>query len=127
MNHTLAVSCATCTHAGLRHGGAAQLEDDTPMEIKQQRLTHLQQRIEALGADISRRMVGTTQTILVEGPSRKDAQELCGRSENNRVVNFASSESDLIGRFIDVEITQALHFSLRGVPVAQPRARVGGA
>ena len=106
---------------------AAQLEDDTPMEIKQQRLTHLQQRIEALGADISRRMVGTTQTILVEGPSRKDAAELCGRSENNRVVNFATTEPDLIGRFIDVEITQALHFSLRGVPVVQPHARVGGA
>ncbi len=64
---------------------------------------------------------------LVEGPSRKDAQELCGRSENNRVVNFASRESDLIGRFIDVEITQALHFSLRGVPLAQPRLRIGGA
>lgn len=106
---------------------AAQLADDTPMEIKQQRLTHLQQRIEALGADISRRMVGTTQTILVEGPSRKDAAELCGRSENNRVVNFATTEPDVIGRFIDVEITRALHFSLRGVPVAPPRARVAGA
>ena len=106
---------------------AAQLDDDTPMEIKQQRLTHLQQRIEAMGAAISRRMVGTTQTILVEGPSRKDAKELCGRSENNRVVNFASAEPDVVGRFIDVEITQALHFSLRGVPVAQPRARVSGA
>jgi tRNA-2-methylthio-N6-dimethylallyladenosine synthase len=104
---------------------AAQLDDDTPMEVKQQRLTRLQQRIEALGADISRRMVGTVQTILVEGPSRKDAQELCGRSENNRVVNFASSEADLIGRFIDVEITQALHFSLRGVPLA--RVSAGGA
>jgi tRNA-2-methylthio-N6-dimethylallyladenosine synthase len=106
---------------------AAQLDDDTSMEVKQQRLTRLQQRIEALGADISRRMVGTIQTILVEGPSRKDAQELCGRSENNRVVNFASSEADLIGRFIDVEITQALHFSLRGVPLAQARVSAGGA
>jgi tRNA-2-methylthio-N6-dimethylallyladenosine synthase len=104
---------------------AAQLDDDTSMEVKQQRLTRLQQRIEALGADISRRMVGTVQTILVEGPSRKDAQELCGRSENNRVVNFAGSEADLIGRFIDVEITQALHFSLRGVPLA--RVSAGGA
>jgi tRNA-2-methylthio-N6-dimethylallyladenosine synthase len=106
---------------------AAQLEDDTPLEIKQQRLTRLQQRIEAMGATISRRMVGTIQTILVEGPSRKDVQELCGRSENNRVVNFASSESDLIGRFIDVEITQALHFTLRGVPVARLSACAGGA
>ncbi len=106
---------------------AAQLDDDTPMQIKQQRLTRLQQRIEALGADISRRMVGTIQTILVEGPSRKDEQELCGRSENNRVVNFASSEPDLIGRFIDVEITQALHFSLRGVPLVPARASAGRA
>jgi tRNA-2-methylthio-N6-dimethylallyladenosine synthase len=106
---------------------AAQLEDDTPLEIKQQRLTRLQQRIEAMGATISRRMVGTIQTILVEGPSRKDVQELCGRSENNRVVNFASSESDLIGRFIDVEITQALHFTLRGVPVARLSSCAGGA
>jgi tRNA-2-methylthio-N6-dimethylallyladenosine synthase len=106
---------------------AAQLDDDTPMEVKQQRLTRLQQRIEALGADISRRMVGTIQTILVEGPSRKDVQELCGRSENNRVVNFASSESGLIGRFIDVEITQALHFTLRGVPVARLSTCAGGA
>jgi tRNA-2-methylthio-N6-dimethylallyladenosine synthase len=58
-------------------------------------------------------MVGTTQRILVEGPSKKDAAELMGRTENNRIVNFAAGP-ELVGRMIDVRITQALPHSLRG-------------
>ena len=58
-------------------------------------------------------MVGKKQTILVEGHSKKDATELCGRTENNRVVNFAGT-SELIGQFVEVEITEALPNSLRG-------------
>lgn len=58
-------------------------------------------------------MHGTIQRILVEGPSRHDIMELCGRTENNRVVNFAG-DARLIGRFVDVEITEARPHSLRG-------------
>jgi tRNA-2-methylthio-N6-dimethylallyladenosine synthase len=67
-----------------------------------------------MAAAISRRMVGTTQRILVEGPARKSPQQLCGRTENNRVVNFDASDQGLIGRFVDVEITEAMTKSLRG-------------
>ena len=99
---------------------AAQLDDPIPTEVKQQRLLVLQRRIEDMGADISRRMVGTTQRILVEGPARKDTTELCGRTENNRVVNFSAPVPIPPGALVDVEITQALHFSLRGRPLARP-------
>ena len=105
---------------------AAQLDDPTPAEVKQQRLVVLQRRIEAMGADISRRMVGTIQRILVEGPARKDTAELCGRTENNRVVNFSSPIPIPAGALVDVEITQALHFSLRGCPLAQPAVCAAG-
>jgi len=67
-----------------------------------------------MAAAISRRMVGTTQRILVEGPARKSPRQLCGRTENNRVVNFDASDSALVGRFVDVEITEAMTNSLRG-------------
>ena len=63
---------------------------------------------------ISRRMVGTTQRVLVGGVSKKDPGQLSGRTENNRVVNFAASDHSLIGDFADVEITEALPNSLRG-------------
>lgn len=96
---------------------AAQLVDDTPPEVKQERLSILQRRNEEIAAQISQGMVGTRQRILVEGPARRSQQQLCGRTENNRMVNFASADSIQIGSFIDVEITEALHFSLRGRPV----------
>jgi tRNA-2-methylthio-N6-dimethylallyladenosine synthase len=93
---------------------AADLVDDTPEEVKKQRLDILQTRIQQQAMEISRRMVGTRQTILVEGVSRKDPGQLCGRTENNRVVNFRTDNIDLIGEFVDVEVTEALPNSLRG-------------
>jgi len=92
---------------------AAEMADDTPPELKIERLTRLQKTIEAQALKISQAMVGTTQRVLVEGHARKDASELAGRTDNNRVVNFAGNE-DLLGRFIDVTITAALPHSLRG-------------
>jgi len=92
---------------------AAELEDSTPVELKQQRLEILQARNYATARAISERMVGTVQRILVEGPSRKDAAEVCGRTENNRVVNLPGSAT-LAGQFVDVEITEARTNSLRG-------------
>jgi tRNA-2-methylthio-N6-dimethylallyladenosine synthase len=92
---------------------AANLPDDTPQALKLQRLQHLQATIEANVRRISAARVGTVQRILVEGPSRKDASELMGRTECNRIVNFAGP-ARLSGQMIDVTITQALPHSLRG-------------
>ncbi len=92
---------------------AAGLQDDTALSTKKQRLVILQDRINQLAAGIGRKMVGRIETILVEGPSRKNPDELSGRTENNRVVNFMADE-DLTGRFVQVRITQALSNSLRG-------------
>ena len=92
---------------------AAALHDDTPQEVKLKPLQHLQAVIEANARRISDSRVGTVQRILVEGPSRKDASELMGRTECNRIVNF-KGQPRLIGQMIDVTITQALPHSLRG-------------
>tara|TARA_R110000782_G_scaffold196430_5_gene285770 strand:+ start:1116 stop:2471 length:1356 start_codon:yes stop_codon:yes gene_type:complete len=92
---------------------ASSLPDDTPMQTKKERLSILQTRISQRAAEISSAMVGTSQTILVEGLSKKDTEQLRGRTENNRVVNFKGPQ-DLIGHFVDVEITEALPNSLRG-------------
>ena len=92
---------------------AAGLPDATPHAIKLARLHRLQALIEAQAQTISHAMVGTTQRILVEGASRKDARELTGRTDNNRPVNFAGN-SRLRGQFVDVTITAALTRSLRG-------------
>ncbi|HTJ98686.1 MAG TPA: tRNA (N6-isopentenyl adenosine(37)-C2)-methylthiotransferase MiaB [Bordetella sp.] len=91
---------------------AADLADDTPQTVKLQRLQRLQARIAEQAAAISRAMVGTTQRLLVEGPSRRDPNELMGRTENNRIVNFAAP-ARLIGHMIDVVITEAFTNSLR--------------
>ncbi len=93
---------------------AAELPDDTPEAVKKERLRILQSRIQQQAMAISQAMVGTHQRILVEGVSRKDPGELCGRTENNRVVNFKCTDIDLIGEFVDVEINEALPNSLRG-------------
>ncbi|WIM04590.1 MAG: tRNA (N6-isopentenyl adenosine(37)-C2)-methylthiotransferase MiaB [Candidatus Nitricoxidivorans perseverans] len=95
---------------------AAEMADDTPAEAKSARLARLQKRIEAQSFAISQRMVGTVQRVLVEGHARKDTRELAGRTDNNRVVNFAGPER-LIGHFIDLAITAALPHSLRGEAV----------
>jgi tRNA-2-methylthio-N6-dimethylallyladenosine synthase len=92
---------------------AASLADDTPHAEKMQRLYRLQERINAQAAAISERMVGSVQRVLVEGPSKKDASELMGRTENNRIVNFPAPPR-LIGHFADVVITRAMPHSLRG-------------
>ncbi len=93
---------------------ASDLVDDVPMEVKQARLQRLQKRITEMAFEISQNMVGTVQTVLVDRPARKDSTQISGRTENNRVVNFDGSH-DLIGSFVDVEITEALPNSLRGV------------
>ncbi len=92
---------------------AAGLPDDVPLTVKKQRLAILQARISEMAAAISAGMVGTVQRILVERPSRKDANEMSGRTENNRVVNFAGPPR-LIGEFVNVRITEAMPNSLRG-------------
>jgi len=95
---------------------AANLPDDTPHEVKLRRLQHLQATVEDKGRPISEKRLGTVQRILVEGPSRKSAAELMGRTECNRIVNFDGGplSARLIGQMIDVRITQALPHSLRG-------------
>ena len=92
---------------------AAELHDDTPREVQVERLTRLQQRIEALAQTVSQAMVGTVQRVLVEGISKKDENELAGRTDNNRVVNFQGNPR-LVHKFIDVRITSAMPHSLRG-------------
>ena len=92
---------------------AADLEDSTSSEEKHARLDRLQKHISAHAATISQAMVGTVQTVLVEGPSRKDPNELTGKTENMRSVNFAAPKR-LVGQFVDVLITEALTNSLRG-------------
>ena len=92
---------------------AADFPDDTPHAVKLERLQRLQARIEEQAQAISRRMVATRQRVLVDGVAKKDANELCGRTANNRVVNFRGPQR-LSGEFIDVRITAALPHSLRG-------------
>jgi tRNA-2-methylthio-N6-dimethylallyladenosine synthase len=92
---------------------AADLPDDTPAETKLARLQRLQAKVNAHAARISASMVGGLQRVLVEGPSKRDGAELTGRTGNNRIVNFAGPP-ELVGRLIDVRITEALPHSLRG-------------
>ena len=95
---------------------AADLPDDTPAALKVDRLRTLQARIEAHAQTISQAMVGSVQRVLVEGVSRKSADELAARTANNRVVNFPG-QSELIGRMMELRITAALPHSLRGEQV----------
>ncbi|HEY6897943.1 MAG TPA: tRNA (N6-isopentenyl adenosine(37)-C2)-methylthiotransferase MiaB [Rhodocyclaceae bacterium] len=92
---------------------AAEMADDTPADTKTARLMRLQKRIEEMALVISQAMVGSVQRVMVEGLSRKDAHEVAGRTDNNRVVNFVGNPR-LIGTFVDVRITAALPHSLRG-------------
>ena len=93
---------------------AAELPDNTDADTKKQRLQILQNRISQHAQEISRRMVGSTQSILVTGVSKKDPGQLQGRTENNRAVNFSATDQALIGQFVDVQIIDALPNSLRG-------------
>ena len=92
---------------------AADLPDDVTSEAKHARLDRLQKHINAHAAGISQAMVGSTQTVLVEGPSKKNPNELTGKTENMRSVNFPG-QSRLVGQFVDVVITEAMSNSLRG-------------
>jgi tRNA-2-methylthio-N6-dimethylallyladenosine synthase len=104
---------------------AAGMADDVPHEVKQARLARLQARINEMAMEISQIMVGTEQKILVERRSTKDEAMLAGRTENNRVVNFAAQD-DIIGKFVNVRITEALPNSLRGefIDIAESKSNV---
>lgn len=104
---------------------AAALPDEVPLDVKQERLYTLQTRINQMAAQTSRRMVGSRQRVLVERPARKDSTELAGRTENNRMVNFAGDQK-LVGQFVEVLITEARPNSLRGEIPAQSKAQIGG-
>ena len=93
---------------------AAELLDNTPIEVKKQRLSILQGRILQHAGSISEAMVGTTESVLVTGTSKKDPGELQGRTENNRIVNFRTDTMDVIGQIVDMKIIDALPNSLRG-------------
>ena len=96
---------------------AVEMDDTTPAEVKSARLSRLQKRIEEQAQAIGQAMVGSVQRVLVEGRSKKDATELAGRTDNNRVVNFVggpAGSARLIDTFVDVRITRALPHSLRG-------------
>ena len=92
---------------------AAALPDEVPVALKQERLVRLQAQLEAQAHAISVGMVGSVQRVLIERPSKKNARELAGRTANNRWVNFPA-DAELIGRFVDVTVTEALAHSLRG-------------
>jgi tRNA-2-methylthio-N6-dimethylallyladenosine synthase len=103
---------------------AAALADATPHAVKLDRLQRLQKRLQDLYEGYSQQMVGSRQRVLVEGPSRKDANELAARAENNRIVNFAGP-AHLAGRYVEVEITHAYPHSLRGRLAASVASQPG--
>ena len=102
---------------------AASLPDDTPLELKKQRLQLLQETITGYAAAISAAMVGKTEQVIAEGVSRKRTEELYGRTENNRIVNFRAGP-DLIGSVVAVRITETRTNTLRGILVTENRAAI---
>ena len=100
---------------------AADLPDAVPLDVKRRRLARLQTGIAALAREVSHSMVGGPARVLVEGPSKKDPNELRGRTENNRVVNFPGPR-ELAGTFADVMIVEALPNSLRGALIGTSAA-----
>jgi len=98
---------------------AAELPDDTPPQVKSARLARLQARIDELEQQVNQAMLGTTQRVLVESVSKKNMQELAGRTANNRVANFLGAP-ELIGQFADVKITQVVRHTLRGELISEP-------
>jgi len=96
---------------------AASLHDEVPHEVKQRRLEALQAQLNRQARRISAAMVGGMQRVLVQKPSRRDPRQLAGRTENMRWVNF-DGPPDLVGRFADVRVTEAMPNSLRGRLVA---------
>jgi tRNA-2-methylthio-N6-dimethylallyladenosine synthase len=102
---------------------AASLVDDVPMVEKKHRLAILQREVLRLAQEHSKAMIGSTQKVLITGRSKKDPEELTGRTENQRAVNFAA-EASLIGHFVDVLITEALPNSLRGTYLSEKIASI---
>ena len=100
---------------------AASLPDDVPTAVKKARLAELQAVIERHGRERNQSMVGSVEPVLVEGPAKRNPDELAGRTANNRIVNFPADRS-LIGQMVPVEITEALAHSLRGRRVTEPVA-----
>lgn len=92
---------------------AANLSDDTPMDVKKQRLQILQNRLTRNARDYSQALIGTFQRVLVTGQAKKHENQLAGRTECNRVVNF-DSQDNLVGQFVEIAIDEALPNSLRG-------------
>jgi len=92
---------------------ASNIEDEIPMSVKKKRLQRLQETINGFASEVSQKMIGTIQKVLVEGTSKKDVNQLAARTENNRIVNFDGNPR-LIGQIIDVEITEANRNSLKG-------------
>ena len=92
---------------------AAELEDAVPLAEKQERLQRLQAQLDAQAHSASLAMVGTVQRVLVEGPSKRNPEELAARTGNNRTVNFPG-RAGLVNRFLDLRVTEARHHSLRG-------------
>lgn len=103
---------------------AAALPDPTPLAVKQERLERLQRRLAELAVRHRRRQVGSRQRVLVEGVARRDATQLSGRTGNNHTVNFTSRDKGLIGRWVDIEISDALPNSLRGRLITEPDTAV---
>lgn len=93
---------------------AANLPDDVPMEVKKTRLNILQDRLMQQARELSFKMVGKTESVLIIGPSKKDKEELYGRTDNNRVVNFKAHPKHKIGDLIQVQVTEVVGNSLRG-------------
>ena len=93
---------------------AASLPDPTPLAVKQHRLALLQDQLRTQAAGFAQAMLGSRQRVLVTGPAKKDPNQLQGRTENNRVVNFAANGRDLAGQFAEIRVTEALPNSLRG-------------
>ncbi len=100
---------------------AASLADDTPLEVKKQRLQRLQDAINSNATAIAQSMMGSVQSVLVEGPSTRDANELSGRTENMRKLNFAGP-ARLVGQFVDVRVTEVMANSLRGRIITEETA-----
>ncbi len=92
---------------------AAEMQDEVQHEVKAERLQRLQDLLAAQAQELPKKLIGTTQRVLVESVSRKDAQEVAGRMDNNRIVNFVGSPG-MVGRFVDVKITGVWAYTLRG-------------
>ena len=94
---------------------AKDMDDDVPISVKKRRLGVLQNILKRSAQSIGRRMVGNIERCLVTGISKRDPGEFQSRTENNKVVNFSSSDPDILGKFINLEIVESLPNSLRGI------------